>query len=152
MSLHIFSLFLLHSALCLVRLIYKDHINKAPMLSGFPLGLASESLGKISEGRRRVCVCVKIQSVYFPGSFPGEAALGWTCPSIQDQCAFPGNPHCTAFFFSGSAMVPAPHPLRSRCRITSFTAPSLWLLHSLFGLPYSTFLSNIHLYKQSLCK
>lgn len=145
LSLHNLSLFFLHSALCLVRLIYKDHINKAPMLSGLPLGLASESLGKRSEGRRRVrpeCI--------FPWLLPRGTALGWTCPSTKDQCAFPGNLSHTSFFFlfPDLATAPAPHHLRSRCTITSFTAPSSGCCTTYLGcptLPFSpthTFINN----------
>lgn len=37
---------LLLSALCLARLIYEDDMNKSPVPSGFPLGLANERLGR----------------------------------------------------------------------------------------------------------
>lgn len=130
----------------LFSLINEDHIDKTSMLPGFPLGLANKSLSKRSEGRRRVRLgCV------FPWLLPQEAALDWhVLPSRISgpfQATFTIQP-----FFSGSATAPSPHPSRSRCSNTSSTAPSLRLLHYVLWLSYSTFPSNIHLYKQSLCK
>lgn len=88
-----------------------------PMLSGFPLGLARESLGKRSEGRRRVrpeCV--------FPWLLPG---LGWTCPSIQDQCAFPGKLCHIVFDFGGFFLAQQQLPP------LILSGPGVALLHSL---------------------
>lgn len=126
------SLYSSPSALCLARQIFQDHINKTPVPSAFPLGLANESLGRRSEGAMRVR-----SGCAFPQLPPWEAAMGWTCPSIQDQCAFPGDLLHTAFF-SGSVTAPSPHPFRSRCNNSSSGALSrrsphrvLWFLCTL---------------------
>lgn len=120
---------LLQSALCLARLIYEANMNKTPVPSGFPLGLANERLGRRSEVGGE-----QDQGIYPPGSFPVRWSwVGYVPPSgINMPLQITFSVH---FFCSVAA--PSPHPFRSSCNNTSFTATSLGLLHNVLWFLYT---------------
>lgn len=89
---------LLHSALCLARLIQENHINKTSGHSSFSLGSANESLGRRDQG----------------GYPPGSLSVRWSwvgyVPQSRIKVTDPGEPQLPPLILSDLGIVTL-HPL-----------------------------------------